>query len=62
LVNVEIGIVYEAPFRWEIEARDLNWGPNQINVKAYDLSGNESVRKHIWIYRLRRVFLPVLEK
>ncbi|HEX6304257.1 MAG TPA: Ig-like domain-containing protein [Anaerolineales bacterium] len=62
LVNVEIGIVYESPFRWELEAQDLNWGPNQINVKAYDLSGNESERKHIWIYKLRRVFLPVLGK
>lgn len=62
LENVEIGIVYTAPYRWELEALELNWGPNQINVKAYDLSGNESDRKHIWIYKLRRVFLPLLEK
>lgn len=61
LVNVEIGIVYAPPFRWELGAQELNWGPNQVNVKAYDLSGNESERKHIWIYKLRRVFLPVLE-
>lgn len=62
LVNVEIGIAYTPPYRWELEAADLNWGPNQINVKAYDLSGNESDRKHIWIYKLRRVFLPLLKK
>ncbi len=62
LTNVEIGIVYTPPYRWDLMAQELNWGPNQINVKAYDLSGNESARKHIWLYLYRRVFLPVMNK
>ncbi|HEX6304258.1 MAG TPA: Ig-like domain-containing protein [Anaerolineales bacterium] len=60
LVNVEIGIVYAPPYRWELNASELNWGPNQINVNAYDVYGNVSERSHIWVYKLWRVFLPVL--
>lgn len=60
LVNVEIGIVYAPPYSWDLMANDLNWGPNQINVKAYDVYGNVSDRSHIWVYKLWRVFLPVL--
>ena len=62
LVNVEIGIVYTPPYRWDLNTSELNWGPNQINVNAYDVYGNVSERSHIWVYKLWRVFLPVLGK
>ncbi len=58
LVRVEIGMVYSPPYSWDLDTRELNWGDNQINVKAYDLSGNDTT-KHIWLTKLRRVYLPV---
>ncbi len=61
LTYVEIGIVYAPPYRWDLDTRLLNWGDNQINVKVYDTYGNESVN-HIWLTKLRWVYLPVLRR
>lgn len=60
LLYVEIGMVYAAPYRWDLDTNQLNWGPNQINVEAYDVYGNVSHRSHIWVYKLWRVFIPVM--
>lgn len=61
-VNVEIGIVYAPPYRWDLDTRILNLGWNQINVKAYDTSGNVSELGYIWLLKLGKIFLPLMSR
>jgi VCBS repeat-containing protein len=61
-VNVEIGIVYAPPYRWDLDTRILNLGWNQINVKAYDTSGNDSELGYIWLLKLAKTFLPIMSR
>ena len=51
LVWVDIGTDYGAPYQASIACSTLNYDANQINVVAYDTSGNSN-SKHVWIYRL----------
>jgi VCBS repeat-containing protein len=61
-VNVEIGIVYAPPYRWDLDTRVLNLGWNQINAKAYDTSGNDSELGYIWLLKLGKIFLPIMSR
>jgi VCBS repeat-containing protein len=61
-INVEIGIVYAPPYRWDLDTGVLNLGWNQINAKAYDTSGNESQLGYIWLLKFDKTFLPIMSR
>jgi hypothetical protein len=60
--NVEIGNVYQPPYRIELNTSILNCGWNQINAKAYDMAGNVSElleeNDFIWLIRYCYVYMP----
>ncbi len=59
---VDIGIVDNSPYQWDLDTRSLNYGWNQIFVTARDGAGNLSLLQFIWIYRnlLPRIFMPII--
>jgi VCBS repeat-containing protein len=61
-INIEIGMVYSPPYRWDLDTRTLNMGWNQINVKAYDTSGNSSEPVFIWLVKSNRYYLPLASR
>jgi len=48
---LDIGNVHNYPYSINLDATKLNFGFNQIFVRAYDVASNYSDRQHIWIYR-----------
>lgn len=52
LEEVEIANVYSPPYQVLLDCSTLNFEDNEIDVQAYDTSGNVSSWKHIWLYRL----------
>lgn len=59
---VDIAIVQTAPYRWDLNPMELNEGYNEIFARAYDMIGNASDRKRIFLNKVDRVFLPVLTR
>jgi VCBS repeat-containing protein len=59
-INIEIGIVYQPPYRWDLDTRTLNMGWNQINAKAYDSSGNSSELGYIWLVKSYHYYVPLI--
>ncbi len=59
---VEIGIVFQVPYRTALDTRLLVHGWNQIFAQAYDKAGNASERRFIWLFLEYPydLFLPVL--
>jgi hypothetical protein len=58
---VDIGSVYTQPYRIDLDTSTLNYGFNQIFIRAYDTAGNASERQHIWIFRNHaKTFLPII--
>jgi VCBS repeat-containing protein len=61
-INIEIGIAYQPPYRWDLDTRTLNMGWNQINAKAYDSSGNPSELGYIWLVKSYYYYFPLISR
>lgn len=48
---VDIGNDFTFPYQYNFDTVQLNTGWNQINVRAYDTSGNISTSPYIWLYK-----------
>jgi uncharacterized repeat protein (TIGR01451 family) len=62
---IDIGSAYEAPYRVDFDTSVLYYGYNEVDVRAYDTSGNASSRSWIWLYRLdleNLLYLPVIAR
>ncbi len=59
---VEIGNVYSAPYQWDLDTRALYYQYNEIDVETYDLAGNSSDHKYIFLYRWNTIYLPFISK
>jgi PKD repeat protein len=59
--DVEIANDYTAPYRVSLDCGTLNYEWNQINAEAYDVAGNRSDRKIIWLYRDRPATAPTAD-
>jgi len=59
---IEIGVVFNSPYQWDLDTRNLNYWWNQIFVTAKDEAGNTSSLQFIWIYRnpLPQIFMPMI--
>jgi hypothetical protein len=57
---IHLGTDCEAKYGFTIDSSVLNIGWNQIFVQADDQAGNLSEFKHIWLYRLASIFLPIV--
>lgn len=62
--SLDIAIDETNPFQAELESRELHPEWNQIFVKSFDTSGNESGRTWIWIYYLppHLLYLPQISQ
>lgn len=62
--EVEIGVLYTAPYRTTFNTCGLNPEFNQVNAVAYDITGADSgAPVFIWLYRyMYTVFVPVLNR
>ena len=45
-----------------VESSEFNYGWNQIFARADDEAGNLSEFKHIWLYRMAAIYLPLVER
>ena len=66
-IFVEIANSYTSPYSAVLDTTVLNPGWNEIDVQAYDASGNFSYEKYIWldhsdISSVNRVFLPLVTR
>jgi hypothetical protein len=61
-MNIEIGMVYSPPYRWDLDTSTLNMGWNQVNARAYDASGNPSALVYIWLVKANRYYLPLASR
>ena len=43
-----------------IVKNSLNFGWNQIYIRAIDIAGNSSQYEFIWLYRINRIFIPLV--
>lgn len=59
---VEIGNDYTIPYQLTLNSELLNPEWNEIFVEAYDINGNKSERKHIWIVRRWELYFPLIRK
>jgi VCBS repeat-containing protein len=59
---IEIGNVYQPPFRATIDTKGLVLAWNQVFALVYDQAGNISERRFVWLYleNLVSLFLPVV--
>jgi hypothetical protein len=59
---VDIGVVHNSPYQWDLDPQTLNNGWNQIFARAKDTAGNNSTIPFIWIYRefSTEIFLPFI--
>jgi uncharacterized repeat protein (TIGR01451 family) len=62
LSYVPIGIDTIPLYTWEFDTSVLPLGFNQIFAKAYDTSGQDSLRKRIFIVKLAYIYLPVARR
>ena len=63
-VFVDIAVLEEAPYEYELDAQTLNLEWNQVFAIAYDAEGNPSERQFIWLYRLDQdlLFIPLVTR
>jgi hypothetical protein len=59
---VLLGIDCELGYGITVESSALNYGWNQIFARADDKAGNLSEFKHIWLYRMAAIYLPLVER
>jgi hypothetical protein len=59
---VLLGIDCELGYGITVESSALNYGWNQIFARADDEAGNLSEFKHIWLYRIAVIYLPLVER
>ena len=59
---VLLGIDCELGYGITVESSALNYGWNQIFARADDEAGNLSEFKHIWLYRMAAIYLPLVER
>jgi len=50
-IYVDIGVVNNGPYRWNLDTTTLNFLWNQVFVLVRDRAGNYSPVQFIWIYR-----------
>jgi uncharacterized repeat protein (TIGR01451 family) len=58
---VDIGNVYNSPYLWNFDTNELYYEWNEIDAEAYDLAGNVSDHKYIFVYRYYSLFLPFIQ-
>jgi hypothetical protein len=59
---VLLGIDCDIGYGITVESGELNYGWNQIFARADDVAGNLSEFKHIWLYRMAVIYLPLIER
>ena len=59
---VLLGIDCELSYGITVKSGELNYGWNQIFARADDKAGNLSEFKHIWLYRMAAIYLPLVER
>ena len=59
---VLLGIDCELGYGITVESSALNYGWNQIFARADDEAGNLSEFKHIWLFRMAAIYLPLVER
>jgi uncharacterized repeat protein (TIGR01451 family) len=57
---VSIGVVFEAPFVLELDTGALHLEWNEVRAWAFDISQTPVVMEFIWLYRLERLYLPLV--
>ena len=58
---VLLGIDCDIGYGITVESGEFNYGWNQIFARADDKAGNLSEFKHIWLYRMATIYLPLVE-
>jgi len=58
---VILGIDCELGYGITVKSGEFNYGWNQIFARADDKAGNLSEFKHIWLYRMATIYLPLVE-
>ena len=48
------------PYQLTINSSSLNYGWNQVYLRASDIAGNFSLHNFIWLYRITRTYLPFI--
>ncbi|MBK5109249.1 MAG: hypothetical protein JJE12_14025 [Anaerolineales bacterium] len=48
------------PYQLTINSSSLNYGWNQVYIRASDIAGNFSPHNFIWLYRITRTYLPII--
>ena len=59
---VLLGIDCELGYGITVKSGEFNYGWNQIFARAGDKAGNLSKFKHIWLYRMAAIYLPLVER
>jgi hypothetical protein len=63
---VDIANVFTDPYQTDLNTSDLRCGFNQVNVEAYDTSGNNTVDDksgaYIWLIRYCYVYMPSVNR
>jgi hypothetical protein len=59
---MNIGDDFTAPYTWEFDPDVLPIGYNQIYAQAYDIAGQPSDRKRIFLTKEIEIFMPVARK
>lgn len=59
---LDIGDIFTPPYEWYLDTTTLNPRWNEIDIEAYDIAGNKSVRQYIFIYKddKNRIYMPAI--
>ena len=57
---VDLGEVCQNPFQIILDAKTLNFGWNEVILRAVDMAGNSSGYSSIWFIRVNKVHIPLV--
>ena len=57
---VDLGVVCQNPFQIILDAKTLNFGWNEVILRAVDMAGNTSGYSSIWFIRVNKVHIPLV--
>jgi hypothetical protein len=58
---VDLGSAYNLPYQLVLDKNQLIFGWNEIDVEAFDLSGNISDRQHIFLRKTEEMaYMPII--
>jgi hypothetical protein len=62
LAFMDISTISNPPYEWNFDTTILYVGWNEIDVEAFDTSGNVSDSQYIFLYRKALVYLPFVTR